>query len=266
MKVAALGDNCIDIYPDLDTYYCTGNVVDFGVNMQRLGIPVSVITTTGNDKYGEEMIRVLNSEGLDTSHLYVGDGPTAMSYMQLIDKERIYGDWLEGVMETVVFSEEDIAFAKEHDLVHSALWGNAQMHIKDIHDSGTLTSFDYADEYLDDGRDIFEETIEHVDYAFFSFDEDCEETRNFLEAAARRGPKMAIATFGEKGSLAWDGENYVEFGIFPSDLVNTIGAGDSYIAGFMTGILRGLDTIDCMKLGAKVAAQVVSTFGPWTER
>ena len=40
MKVAALGDNCVDIYPRLGRYYCTGNVVDFAVHMQRLGIPV----------------------------------------------------------------------------------------------------------------------------------------------------------------------------------------------------------------------------------
>lgn len=28
MKVAALGDNCIDLYSNLERYYCTGNAVD----------------------------------------------------------------------------------------------------------------------------------------------------------------------------------------------------------------------------------------------
>lgn len=55
MKVAALGDNCIDLYSNLDRYYCTGNAVDFGVHMQRLGIRTSLISVTGNDKYGAQM-------------------------------------------------------------------------------------------------------------------------------------------------------------------------------------------------------------------
>ncbi len=119
--VAALGDNCVDIYPELDLWYCTGNVVDFGVHMQRLGIPVSIISTTGSDSYGSAMQEILLREGLDLSHMHVGDGKTARSYMKLIDKERIYDEWDGGVMDTISFSEEDIAFAKKHDLVHSAM-------------------------------------------------------------------------------------------------------------------------------------------------
>ena len=38
MKVAAIGDNCIDLYEKLNKYYATGNAVDFAVNMKKLGI------------------------------------------------------------------------------------------------------------------------------------------------------------------------------------------------------------------------------------
>jgi len=50
MKVAAIGDNCIDLYEKLDRFYATGNAVDFAVNMQKLGIDTAVISTTGNDE------------------------------------------------------------------------------------------------------------------------------------------------------------------------------------------------------------------------
>ena len=264
--VAALGDNCVDIYLDLDLWYCTGNVVDFGVHMQRLGIPVSIITTTGNDSYGNAMREMFQREKLDTSHLKIAEGNTARSYMKLIDKERIYDKWDGGVMDTISFSEEDIAFAKSHDLVHSAMWGNAHMHLPEIHSSGTLTSFDYADEFLSDGSDIFEQTIEHVDFAFFSFERDKKEVRDFLQRTVARGPRLAVATFGSEGRLAWDGTVFIHCGIMPSDLVNTIGAGDSYIAGFMHGILSGMGVADCMTQGARVAAETVSVFGPWPEK
>ena len=144
MKVAALGDNCIDLYSNLDRYYCTGNAVDFGVHMQRLGIRTSLISVTGNDKYGAQMRKELEAEGLDLSHFHTVEGNTAISYMELIDKERVYGDYVEGVMEHIAFSEEDIRFAKEHDLVHTAFWGNAQEHLEEKIDEDAIAAAEEA--------------------------------------------------------------------------------------------------------------------------
>ena len=263
IKVAALGDNCIDMYSNLNRYYCTGNAVDFAVHMQRLGIQTSLISVTGNDSYGAEMRKEMEKEGLELSHFHTIEGKTAVSYMELIDRERTYGDYVEGVMENVQFSEDDISFAKQHDLVHTAFWGNAQKYLPELKEAGVEIVFDYATEKDDP---LVEETISYVTYAFFSFTEDGEDTRSFLKKIVAKGPKIAVATFGEKGSVAWDGENFYTCGICETTLVNTIGAGDSYIAGFMNGILKGYSIEMSMTQGAKIAAEVVGTFGPWTER
>ena len=77
MKVAAIGDNCIDLYEKLNRYYATGNAVDFAVNMQKLGIDTAVISTTGNDEYGKIMRKTLEEQGIDLSHFYTGEGATA---------------------------------------------------------------------------------------------------------------------------------------------------------------------------------------------
>ena len=126
MKVAAIGDNCIDVYERIGKKYPTGNVVDTGVNIQKLGIPVSVISTTGSDENGVWMVEALTKEGLDLSHFKVGDGATAITYMDMDGLDRVHGDYVEGVLENIVFDDEDIRFAAEHDLVHTALWGKAE--------------------------------------------------------------------------------------------------------------------------------------------
>ena len=41
------------------------------------------------------------------------------------------------------------------------------------------------------------------------------------------------------------------------------GAGDSFIAGFMEGVIRGLDIPGCLQNGAALAAQVVAQFNPY---
>src|SRR5699024_625212 len=102
--------------------------------------------TTGSDENGQWMVNTLKGEGLDVSHLKVGQGPTAITYMTLNGNDRVHGDYIEGVLEHIVFDEEDIAFAAGHDLVHTALWGNAQDALPKIRScSQAVISFDYAD-------------------------------------------------------------------------------------------------------------------------
>lgn len=262
MKAAAIGDNCIDVYERIHKKYPTGNVVDTGVNLQKLGIPVSIISTTGSDENGTWMIETLTKEGLDLSHLKIGDGPTAITYMDMDGLDRVHGDYIEGVLETIVFDEEDIRFAAQHDLVHSALWGKAEDALPKIKKlSNTLISFDYADR-LD--HELVEKTLPYVDYGFYSYHK---ERDSFIEAYLKdkvdRGMKAAVATFGDKGSLAYDGTRFYEGGIYKAELVNTVGAGDSFIAGFLYEILNGSGLEKCLDTGAKVAAEVVSTFEPW---
>lgn len=106
MRVAEIGDNCIDVYERIGKKYPTGNVVDTGVNLQKLGIPVSIISTTGNDENGKWMLETLKKEGVDVSHLKIGDGATAVTYMDMDGKDRVHGDYVEGVLENIVLMKK----------------------------------------------------------------------------------------------------------------------------------------------------------------
>lgn len=262
MKVAAIGDNCIDVYCRLGKKYPTGNAVDTAVNLQKLGVPTSIISTTGNDENGRWMLRTLSREGLNTTHLKVGNGPTAITYMDMNGLERVHGDYEEGVLENISFDEEDVRFAASHSLVHTALWGKAEKVLPEIKKRGAKISFDYADRLT---NELVESTLPYVDYGFYSYQQRDEYIEKFLKDKVSRGMKIAVSTFGEKGSLAWDGKQFYDFGIFPAKTVNTVGAGDSFIAGFLYGILTNLPIGQALEKGAKVASEVVSVFEPWTQ-
>jgi fructoselysine 6-kinase len=262
MKFAAIGDNCIDVYEKLQRSYPTGNAVDTAVNMRRLGIPTAMISTTGNDEHGRIMINALRREGLDLSHFRIADGATAVTYMEMNGLDRVHARYVEGVLEKMTFSDEDAEFAASHDLVHSALWGKAEKVLPKIKGNGAPISFDYADR-LD--HPLIEATLPYVDYGFFSYHKNADEyIKSYLKDKVKRGMKLCVATLGREGSIAFDGEKYEHCAAFPAKIVNTVGAGDSFIAGFLYGLMSGFPIKDCLAKGAAVAAEVISVFEPWT--
>jgi sugar/nucleoside kinase (ribokinase family) len=46
-----------------------------------------------------------------------------------------------------------------------------------------------------------------------------------------------------------------------TSLVDTTGAGDSYAAGFLYGVVRQMEAEQCARLGALAAAEVISHLG-----
>ena len=67
--VAAVGFCCADVYEKLNKFYPTGNGIDWGVHLARMGVPVSVVSVVGTDSYGEKMKEALAAEHIDISHL-----------------------------------------------------------------------------------------------------------------------------------------------------------------------------------------------------
>ena len=74
--------------------------------------------------------------------------------------------------------------------------------------------------------------------------------------------RSAIAR-GSRGSLAWDGTWFYTGGIVSCPVVDTMGAGDSFIAGFLMAWLEGKPVPACMQLGAEQAAVTIGCAGGW---
>ena len=77
MRVAAVGDNCVDVYYTLNRFYPTGNAVDFAINLKKLGQDVSLVSIQGDDVFGVSVENVLKKYGVDLTHFYKGGRQTA---------------------------------------------------------------------------------------------------------------------------------------------------------------------------------------------
>lgn len=264
MKLAAVGSNCIDFYSNLEggKAYPGGGPVNMAVYTVRLGGQAAYIGPVGDDEYGKIMRRAMMDKGVDTSHLHVEPGRTAVSQVELLDGERVFGDYDEGVLESYTLSKEDLDFICTHDVVVCDLWGKVEGQFEELKRRGIKTAFDCATRPEDDACQI---AIPYTDYLFFSSDDgDTPALRDQMRGYRSRGPELVIAMLGERGSLCFDGQEFHKFGIVPCDkVVDTMGAGDSFVAGFLFGICGGLTIEKAMEKGAANATETLKYFGGW---
>lgn len=261
LKIACVGDNCIDYYDASGDAYPGGNPVNVSVYVQRLGADSSYIGAVGTDQFGALMRDALAAKGVDVSHLKVMEGATALSHVELIDGDRQFGDYEEGVMAEFSLNEEDLDFIAQQDLIITGLWGRTESYLGELQNRGVITAFDGAERPFDPAGLI---ALPHTDIAFFSDDSlDDDALKEKIKKTAAFGPKIVVATRGAKGSLGFDGERFYE--CFPEkcEVVDTMGAGDSFIAGFLLAHLQGFDLPTCMKKGAENSAITIAYRGAW---
>lgn len=135
MRLAAVGSNCIDYYNNIDggKAFPGGGPVNMAVYTLRLGGEAAYIGPVGDDVYGQIMIETIKAKGVDTSHLRVEKGKTAVTQVELIDGERVFGDYDEGVLEKYKLTDEDIDYIKNFDVVICDVWGKVEY--ESTHDS-----------------------------------------------------------------------------------------------------------------------------------
>ena len=81
-------------------------------------------------------------------------------------------------------------------------------------------------------------------------------------AMLRREPVLAAITRGAHGCVVVSPEGVQAVPAAPiGRLVDTTGAGDLFAAGFVTGLVRGLDHASSAKLGALAAAEIIQHIG-----
>ena len=264
MKLAAVGSNCIDYYTNIGggTGYPGGGPVNMAVYTVRLGGQASYIGPVGDDPGGEMMRQAIAGKGVDVSHLYTKPGATAVSQVTLVDGERVFGDYDEGVLAEYRLSDGDLDFICTHDMVICDLWGKVEGQFAALKARGMKTAFDCATRPEDPAAQT---AIPNTDYLFFSSDDgDTPLLRETIRALWERGPKLVTAMLGVEGSICFDGSEFHRFGIVPCDhVVDSMGAGDSYIAGFLYALQDGKPILACMRAGAACATETLGYFGGW---
>ena len=78
---------------------------------------------------------------------------------------------------------------------------------------------------------------------------------------ASAGNRLVIYKMGEEGAITLYNNEEIKTGIFPTEAIKPVGAGDSFMAGLLSSLASGYDLKDSVIRGSACAAIVVSLPG-----
>lgn len=148
----------------------------------------------------------------------------------------------------------------QYDIVHAAIWGHAEDAFPQLHAAGKLTAFDFSDKW---DSPLWQTLVPHLDFAFASAPQEDETLRLKMKAIVARGAGTVIVTLGENGSIARDGAQFWRQAPEPVTVIDTMGAGDSFIAGFLCGWSAGMTLPQAIAQGTACAAKTIQYHGAW---
>jgi fructoselysine 6-kinase len=260
LRLATVGDNCIDVYaPPISATAVGGNALNVAVNLARRGFRVDYLGAVGRDAAGVRVRNALADERVGSDRLRVVDGPTGTSRIRLAAD----GGWtLEhedlGVCGPYHPSDDDVRFIETRDHVHCAQLRDFGPLLAQLAGTKTSVSYDFSNRYET-------RSVEGLAIAFFSLPASADEAGRILSRAVERGASLAVGTSGPRGSLAFDGEVLSHVPAPAINAVDTVGAGDAYIAGFIRARLEGGSVRECQAAGSDAGTKACKHLGAWRQ-
>ncbi len=256
-RLVAVGDNVVDRYLDRAIMYPGGNAVNVAVHARRCGAHSAYLGAVGTDAAGRAVLDALRQEDVDTSLTRVVDGPNAYATVRVVDGNRIFGDGDVGVSRFRL-SAQDLVALRSFDVVHTGECSMVEDQLPDLAEAARLLSFDFSERPWD----YIEKHARHADVAIRSMPA-TDVTTALAEARqlADLGPRVVAVTLGPGGAVVLDGDRWVHAPAPATDVVDTLGAGDAFIARLLTGLVADAPLDELVRLATAYASASCAAFG-----
>jgi 2-dehydro-3-deoxygluconokinase len=292
MSVVTLGESLgllvasrvgrLELVPAMDLGF-GGAESNVAIGLARLGVPVTWMSRLGDDALGRLIERQLRAEGVSAATTLDPTAPTA-----LMLKERpaagssAVSYYRAGSAGSRLTPEHlDTARIREARILHitgiTAALGAGPRAALDAavdvaNDSGTIVSFDvnHRSRLWSHATAAFayREIAARADVVFAG-DDEAELLTGERDPAAQAaaitelGPTHAIVKRGAEGAYALADGQAVEQSAFPVQAVDTVGAGDAFVAGYLAELLAGASLTERLRTAAACGAIACTAPGDW---
>lgn len=270
--LVSIGDNCIDRYVGpLEVQHVGGNALNVAANFALRGLPATYAGVVGTDAGGELIVAALDAIGVNTAFVRRSAGSTGITEVELVQGDyRILREEY-GVSDLVGWTPALRAYVQAHaSQIHLTVSGRAAQLIEELEGIEVPLSVDLGHVSERSTLDRYERLLDRADSAFLSAGAQLgdDEVQQLLAALAHQGPRYAIATRGAVGASAlWQGKLLsVPPLLRPAAVVDPLGAGDAFIAGFLSTAALQSRLTERLWCASRWSAEACGCIGAWCAR
>ncbi|MGH7169199.1 MAG: carbohydrate kinase family protein [Gemmataceae bacterium] len=254
---------------------CAANVA---VDLVKLGVSASVVGRVGGDVFGRVVADMLRQRQVDVSSLQVSaDLDTSQTLIVNVagqDRRFIHTFGANGAFRAADIPLERVAKCRVLYLGGYLLMGGVQQDelisvFAAARRAGAKTVLDVVTPGRADYLPRLEKILSHVD-VFLPNDHEADlilgekDARRQAERFHQMGAGTVIITMGDGGSILVGEGVRLRADSYCVPFVDGTGGGDAFAAGYIDGLLRGLDEEGCLRIGSAVGASCVRAIGTTT--
>ena len=257
--VAVVGDNTLDRYLDEPEIgdLVGGNALNVAAQLAMAGLRVGYFGAVGDDDDAPVVRDAAEAAGIDIARLVTMPGTTALTTIRRsAEGDRSFETEEFGV--TVEYFPDRDALAT----IAASRW----VHV------GMLRSAQLLGEALAKLSDVpisqdcsVSPDWRRLTVAFASAGEDADAAEQLVQQMLAQGAETGVATIGSRGALAGQGRRRWRAQPQPTEVVDTTGAGDALMAGYIAATLEGATVDESLQAGVTRGSQVCQHLGGWPQ-
>lgn len=272
-RIAFIGDLTIDTYVQSGEIRLGGAALNGAVWARKIGAKPSVVTSVGTDMPGKEMLKKLKKEHISKTHLQIRHGKTSSIEINVNEQgERSYGVWDPGTLASYHLRQKDIAYLSRMDAIIVTIYPQF-VHILDelaaVKKNGAnespyiVVNFGDLREFHGDIT-VVTKALKFADLCVFGLSRDTDLALiDSLKDLAATCNTTILITLGSYGSRVYrGGTSYTQLAESVV-VVDTTGAGDSFLSAYLLSYLRTNDIQSSLQEGTALASQVVQRLGAY---
>lgn len=253
-----------------------GDAMNEAITLARLGNRVGLAGLVGRDPFADIVLNVAREAGVDVANVRVSDSVKTSVAIMLIkeDGSRNFASY-RGANSAFSIDDIDLSVVKRTRLINigsmfalkSFDGRGATALLKEAKANNVITSADMKYDTYKIGFEGIRETLGYIDYFLPSYDEAAyltgeKEPGKMAEKLRAAGAGAVVIKLGDQGCHISAGKESLTLPPFKTKVVDTTGAGDNFVAGFLTGVLRGWSIRECGTFANAVGSLSVQYVGP----
>ncbi|MDB5085985.1 MAG: phosphomethylpyrimidine kinase family protein [Bacilli bacterium] len=272
-------------YAPLLTKTIAGAESNLAVGLTRLGKKVSLFTRVGADPFGNQLVATLMGEGVQTDYVVRDpENPTGIYFKELKPNGDPHVYYYRRGSAASQMNPEDfpVEMLKDARLLHvtgitpalsQGCRDTVQTAMRSAREQGLTVSFDpnlrrklWSE---DEAKrtllsmislcDIFLPGVEEGEFLFGTAD-----VQEIARLSLRHGARIVVVKRGAEGSSVFtSSEEYHVPGFPVAAVIDTVGAGDGFAAGFLSSWLDQLPLAECLRRANAIGAMATQYYGDW---